>query len=303
MYLCTKIKDLPRSIAGNIIAFDIETTGLIAHKDKVLIVALSDGTSTYVVDCTKGIDVTRVFRWVKYLSQGKLLVGHNLTFDLKFALHHGVRFDGHALHDTMLAEQLCTAGLLVPQGFSLKALVQNYSNVTMDKTIRDDFIGNDTIDLEEHHFQYAADDVTLLFPIVHEQQKVIRHYELEAAFALEMRTLPVTVAMEYTGIALAYQKLIDLIPVFEHVVQRSHQALQDLFITHDAVRSIVIDKDGYTAVNLNSKPTKRKDGSINLGQTYAAFEKLGITPVDKRGNPTLSAKYVMQWDMKHARNT
>jgi DNA polymerase I-like protein with 3'-5' exonuclease and polymerase domains len=299
MNIYTKITELPLSISGDTLAFDIETSGLEPRKDKVLIIAVSNGTDDYIVDCTKGINVTRAFKWVAYVSKGKTLLGHNLTFDMKFAFHYGVTFDC-TLHDTMLTEQLLTAGLLVPQGFNLKAVASKYCNITLEKDTRNEFIDNPDITLEQRHFDYAIGDVHYLYPIYAAQLEKVHKFNLTRVYELEMQLLPVVVSMEYAGIALDATKLQSLVPIFDKLVNDAYMALQDLFISNGACDHILFDAQGYSAVNLNSKPTKaRGSDEYRLGQVYDAFARIGITPTDKRGNPTLSAKYIMQWDMKN----
>jgi DNA polymerase I len=301
MNIYTKITELPLSISGNTLAFDLETTGLEPRNDKVLIVAVSNGVDDYIVDCTKGIDVTRVFKWVAYVSKGKTVLGHNITFDMKFAFHYGVTF-ACKLHDTMLTEQLLTAGLLVPQGFNLKAVASKYCNVALEKETRNEFIDNPDIDLQQRHFDYAVGDVHYLYPIFAAQMEKVQKFGLTDVYNLEMELIPVVVSMEYAGIQLDAQQLRGLIPIFDKLVNDAYMALQDLFISNGACDHILFDKDGYSAVNLNSKPTKmRNSDEYRLGQVYDAFARMGITPTDKRGNPTLSAKYILQWDMKHTK--
>lgn len=303
MRIITDIKDLPLSLDGNEIAYDLETTGLDPKTDKILIVAVSDGIEDYAVDCTK-VSSLRALRWVKHISKGKCILGHNLAFDLKFAMHQNVFFDA-TYHDTMLCEQLLTAGLLVPMGFNLRAVADKYLNVGLEKETRNEFIGGFNITLERRHFEYAIKDVRYLFEIKRQQLQKVQRHGLEKVCALEMECIPSVALMEYSGVALDKESLESLVPIFDRIVTGAEKTLQDLFIANGCAESILFDGDKYTAINLNSKPgkhTNSKTGvtTYRLGQVYEAFQTLGITPTDKKGNPTLSAKHILRWDMKHA---
>lgn len=303
MRIITDIKDLPLSLDGNEIAYDLETTGLDPKTDKILIIAVSNGIEDYAVDCTK-VSSLRALRWVRHISKGKCIVGHNLAFDLKFAMHQSVFFDA-TYHDTMLCEQLLTAGLLVPLGFNLRAVAGRYLNLELEKETRNEFIGGFNLTLERRHFEYAVKDVRYLFEIKRQQLAKVKRHGLEKVCALEMECIPSVALMEYSGVALDKESLESLVPIFDRIVTGAEKTLQDLFISNGCAESILFDGDKYTAVNLNSKPGKRTDSktgvtTYRLGQVYEAFQTLGIEPVDKKGNPTLSAKHILRWDMKHA---
>jgi len=276
-------KDLKRValLTGNLIAYDIETSGLNPRSNKTLIIALSDGETDLAIDCTR-ISPAIAYRAVEQASRGKLLLGHNIVFDWKFAFRHGVALG--AMHDSMICERLLTAGLLVPQGFSLKAVVEKYCGVVLSKDVRNEFIDNPDITLEDRHFAYALDDVRYLFAIYEKQMEAVRKHKLDAVYQLEMDLLPCTALMEYTGIGIDRAQLESLIPIFTNLVEKSNKALQDLFIAHGAVKHILVTKDGYSGINTNSRP-----------QVIAALQTLGVTI------PSLNAKEVLKWDITNTK--
>lgn len=289
---------------ADVLAYDIETTGLNPVSSIVLIVALATEKEQYAIDARR-IGTQTIYNELKGILETKRLLIHNAAFDTKFAFHYGVL--PRKVHCSLLTERLLSAGLLRPEGFSLKAVVNRYKGLPMEKETRSEFIDNPDIVLEDRHFAYALTDIVYLFDIYRAQLGLVAEQKLEATYNLEMSLIPVTSVMEYTGITLDKIALEKLVPIFDQLVQQSERALQDLFIQSGSVSHILVGKGGYTAVNLNSKPIKRTnkltgETTYNLGQVYQAFMALGVAPVDKKGNPTLLAKNILKWDMKNARD-
>lgn len=285
------------------IAYDIESSGLLAQRDVVLIIALASETYQCAID-VRQIGAQVAYKAIQRILETKLIIAHNASFDVRFAFAYNVLVK--RAHCTMLTEKLLSAGLLRPEGFSLKALVNRYKGVPMEKETRSEFIDNPDIKLEDRHFEYALTDTVYLFDIMRDQMRLIDEQGLRATYDLEMSIIPATSVLEYTGIALNEPALRGMIPTFDSLVRQSERALQDLFIQSGSVNHILVTRDGYTAVNLNSKPIKRTNkitGEVtyNLGQVYEAFGALGVTPTDKKGNPSLLAKNVLKWDMQNAR--
>ena len=299
--LRTAIKDLDKA---DVLGYDLETTGLNPHTGIVLIVALASEKDHYCIDA-RAIGQRVVFKELKQLLETKKLLIHNASFDTKWAFDNGVL--PRNFHCSLLTERILSAGLLRPEGFSLKAIVHRYKGLPMEKETRSEFIDNPSIILETRHYEYAITDLIYLFDIYKEQMRLINEQDLRATYDLEMALIPCVAVMEYTGIALDYTQLESLVPVFDKLVKQSERTLQDLFIQSGSVSHILVTKDGYKGVNVQSKPIKRTNkitGEVtyNVGQTYAALSALGIEPTDKKGHPSLLAKNILKWDMKNARD-
>lgn len=186
------------------VALDLETTGLDPRRDAVLLVGLS----------APGFQ-TNAFRptdedWANLRAflngpDAPLVIGHNLAFDLAFLWGHGVR--PWRLFDTMLAEQLLTAGLDLPA--DLASVVKRRRGVELDKAVRSNFIGADpaTYVPTAEDLAYLAADVVHLVPIALDQAQeltqagLLRGRDLSAA-RLEMDTLPAFTAMSLAGFRL-----------------------------------------------------------------------------------------------------
>lgn len=259
------------------IGYDLETTGLDPYTDKTLIVAIGNRHETFAID-VQGIGESIVYNSISPLLTGsRLVIIHNAVFDYKFTYHNKVKIAN--LHCTMVTENLLTAGKVVDARADLKSVAARYVNVSMDKSVRKEFTAVKDIQLQNYHFEYAANDVKYLFNIYDQQMKKIKLYKLEKVYELEMGLLPVTSLMEYTGIGVEADTLRSYIPFFENYIARADKALQDLFIANGACDQILITANGYRGINLQSRP-----------QVIEALNKVGVDL------NTLNAKEVLKWD-------
>ncbi len=274
-----ELEDLVTQLKSSaLIGYDLETTGLSPYSDKTLIIAIGNEQVTYAVDVQAIGERLAYEKIAPLLTGGALVIIHNAVFDYKFTYHNKVSIKN--IHCTMVTENLLTAGKVVDARADLKSVAARYVNVAMDKTIRKEFTSGGDIELQDYHFEYAANDVRYLFDIYKEQMRKISRFDLTRVYSLEMKLLPVTSLMEYTGIGIEADKLASYIPFFENYIERADKALQDLFIANGACSQILLTKDGYKGLNLQSRP-----------QVIAALNAVDVD-LD-----TLSAKDVLKWDI------
>jgi DNA polymerase I-like protein with 3'-5' exonuclease and polymerase domains len=112
---------------------------------------------------------------------------------------------------------------------------------------------------------------------------------LQRVYELEMGIIPPTAVMEYTGVPINKDMLEEMIEPFQRFAHSADQAFQDILIESGAADIITFDRDGYTAVNIQS-----------TDQVKAALNKIGIDVKDKSGKPTLDSKMIQRWDMLHS---
>ncbi|MBI3977164.1 MAG: bifunctional 3'-5' exonuclease/DNA polymerase [Chloroflexi bacterium] len=188
---------LPDLLAAPMLGLDTETTGLDWQTDRLRLVQFATPERTYVIDCFR-VDPKAL---APIFDGGRVLVGHNLKFDLHFIAGAGLPVPtGERLFDTMIAAQLLGAG--TDDGrlsrCGLKAVAKRYLDADVDKTEQKaDWSGP----LSDEQIRYAALDAAILLPL---------HDKLTAALAedgaklgrvmrLEMRALPATIWLEQTG--------------------------------------------------------------------------------------------------------
>ena len=86
---------------GDKIALDLETTGLTSRHNEIFSIQIGTGKNNYLIDLQEG---NYVFDEVRPYLEGMILVGHNITFDLKFLYMKG--FYPDKVYDTMIASKL-----------------------------------------------------------------------------------------------------------------------------------------------------------------------------------------------------
>jgi len=148
-------------------------------------------------------------------DQSILFLTQNGMFDFKFTLaKYGVHFINHyydknkkacvpCLYDTMLAEQILTAGLF-GVSVGLEELAEKYApHRLISKAIRKEFIDMTGV-LEERHLYYGARDVLLLFAIREGQMKEIKtHKGMASRLNIEFCAIAGTADAELTGFDLS----------------------------------------------------------------------------------------------------
>jgi DNA polymerase I len=184
---------------SDIIGIDTETTGLDPYTNRVLLIQLNVNNKIFLIDVRK-----LEKRLTQYIIQllkdsNKLVVGHNLEFDLKMIFN----LTGELLtnvYDTMIAEMLMFSGLNYKFP-SYKELVDKYCFIEIVKETRESFI-DFTGELTNDQLNYSALDVKFLFDIRNKQIKELEKQNQIKILDLENGLVPVFSKMEYDGIWL-----------------------------------------------------------------------------------------------------
>lgn len=181
------------------IGLDTETTGLDPYRSALRLLQLSSPTANYVIDLFE-LPALQNQRLRELLTAPRpIKVGHNIRFDLKFLWHHaGIRLQG--LFDTMLADQLITAGL-AGISHSLAAVAQRHLSIELDKLEqRSDW--SSLTGLTESQLEYAARDVAVLLPLREQLISKIKELRLVEVTKLEFDCVAPIGAMELAGMHL-----------------------------------------------------------------------------------------------------
>jgi DNA polymerase I len=194
-----------------LIAIDTETTGLDPHSDKILLIQMSDGNYTVVIDMkirnSLSLKRTESNAWklmVAVLTGTSVKVGHNIGFDFKM-LRSAFGCNMSNMFCTMLAERILTSGKdLINKYPSLKSIVPKYTDVTekdMKKEIREDFyMGYVLKEFTRDQLEYSARDVLVLLPIYYAQMQQLRLDNMMQVAALEFNIIEAISLMEYYGV-------------------------------------------------------------------------------------------------------
>ncbi len=245
-----KQKDLIKAIqwlqfAPKYIGFDIETTGLDCHGNKLIMFQLGDENRQFVID-TRVVNVQGLLPYM--FNKENIIVGHNLKFEYKWIkAKYGICLEG--MNDTMLQEQLLYNGSNF--WYNLKAVSKRYLNYEADKTIRMRFleIGDDPFSKDE--IIYGAYDVILPCLINKMQLEKIKEQEKHKLVNMETEFTRALGDIEHKGLYFDPVKWEELYNdnmikfkaaekplhdfIIDNNVRQFIQTQQDLFITDPIV--------------------------------------------------------------------
>jgi DNA polymerase-1 len=180
---------------SEIVGVDTETTGLEPRTDRLRLLSLRVDKDVYLVDL---FAITpQALGPVLALLHDRVVVGHNLAFDLSFMARIG--FTPGVVCDTMLKSQLLH-GTWQEKGFhSLGQLARRELGRTLDKQLqRSDWSG----ELTPEQLAYAAADVAVLAPLYELLRKKITDAGMENVVEIENRALPAMAWLSQAGLQL-----------------------------------------------------------------------------------------------------
>jgi DNA polymerase-1 len=185
--------------------FDTETTGLTRRNKLVAIQLKQDGRQSKVIDARDKLDIPALLRPI---FERRLIVGHNLKFDLGFMRRHGVK--ASVVFDTQIAQQLILGiGLSESNGRAgLEQTAAMYGEA-VSKDERGWFYTPAPLDERPEEWEapfpadqisYMEQDVDVLPAIMAGQLAKLKSMGLVEVFKIEMRCLLALVEMEHAGI-------------------------------------------------------------------------------------------------------
>jgi DNA polymerase I len=182
----------------DLVALDLETTGLDPRKDSIRLLSLATKDATYIVDC-QSVDPAELF---PILNEANV-VAHNALFDLGFLSTLG--FEASKVADTMILSQLLHAGAKVEPlkrgqtSHSLDSVVKRELGLELDKTHQSGDWGGT---LTPEMIEYAAKDVEVLLPLYEVLKAKIEEAGLTYVAEIEHRALPAVVWMSSAGVPI-----------------------------------------------------------------------------------------------------
>jgi DNA polymerase-1 len=177
------------------VGIDLETTGLDPHQDRIRLLTLAvptvDGTHyAYLIDCF-AVSPTGLFPALAEMP----LVGHNLSFDLRFLAALG--FEPGEVACTMILSQLLH-GTRQPKGFhKLEQVAARELSRQMNKSAQTSDWSCPALTAEQ--LDYAAQDALILLPLHAELMRKVARAGMGQAADIEMRCLPAVVWLSRSG--------------------------------------------------------------------------------------------------------
>ena len=203
------------------LGIDLETTGLDPERDRIALLQLSDGETTYVLDALS-LDLDETVK----LLVGKRLVAHNAGFEERFLkAAYGVDLK---IDDTLLMAQVLEQGdhpSMHTESYALEAVCERYLSVTIDKSEQtSDWSARP---LTEDQLAYAAEDARVL-PDLHEcLQQAIVERGLDEILDIERRADPAFRWMEETGVYVDAETLKTYIADLEEQAENLRARLKE----------------------------------------------------------------------------
>lgn len=241
-------------VAQPFLYLDLETTGFDFLNDDILTVQLAcNEHDQYVFIISDKLQLHDV---LPIIDSARMLVGHNIKFDLKFLRRY--HYSARKVFDTMIVEQILVNGTNLRA--NLGTVAQRYCQVNLDKAVQSSF--SRSLELTERQLLYALDDVVYLPHIMKAQIESLQEHQLMPIAELECKAVLAFTEIEFNGLkvdvprwkqqvaelqeqALGVERsmnmMVDTDPVFESVRATTFQT--DLFMADDQVSGTRIKWD------------------------------------------------------------
>lgn len=257
------VRILPDLSETQTLSVDTEGTSLDPYSSKLLLVQIATDTRSYVIDAQK-VDLSPLKAVLE--SERPLKILQNAKYDYA-VLKVGTGISLGSIYDTMIAERLITNG--ISREISLRALVEKYIGVRIDKTIRDEFSDPKNAALRgkfsEQQLEYAARDVHFLLDIFKKQYRALIQEGLVETAKLEFKTVPVVAEMELKGFLIDQKKWRIYLAELEEKRNQINKEIQLELRSLSSFTQVDLFGNEIDAINLDSPL-----------QLLEAFKKMGV---------------------------
>jgi DNA polymerase-1 len=272
------------------IAFDKETTGLKALKDKVFSIQIGTGKDNYLIDLqeydTPLIKGKQLYyeEVVPYIKD-KELVGHNISFDIGFAYMKGVF--PNKVRDTMIASKILHNGemelneayKLVPMRHGFGQVMERELGLYYDKSEQKN-IHKVRLSTAKA-IQYCFNDVDRLLELEADLYSKLEKYGATETYKLNCDYLKAMVYMELCGLPISTQKWAAKSEVDKKTsLQLQANIVEYIYDRYPQFRDEQLNLFGFI---------KRIHPLLSSpDQMIPVFEAMGINIVDDDGKKSIS---------------
>lgn len=210
-YICNEI--LGR---GDLVAWDLETSGLNPYIDEILLVSFTTNGSLSYVFSPQEIDISP---FLKVLSKNPSAL-HNAKFDCKFIkLKYGVSCNIE--WDTMIVHALSLAGIdREVGGNKLDAMSKRYLGISMDKSIRKVFSSEDW--KTDEAIAYSALDSLATYRLIEPTKYLLNTAGLNKLWEeVEKKLIPIIIDMEISGINIDLDEALSLRDKYQELMDKA----------------------------------------------------------------------------------
>ena len=222
-----EMTDLIEFIEENeVFGIDTETTGLSFVDHKVIMLQIGNETDQYVID-TRTVRIDNL-KSILFENPNKLKLFHNAQFDIPHC-KSTFGFETYNVYDTMVTEMVLYNGKM-KSGYSLAALCKRYLEVTLDKSVRNRFIGLQGEPYRYTDIIYGARDVEYLIRIREKQRKKYERKEFEKTIELENQAVEAFSEINYNGMYLNKSKWLKLANNASHELLEQQHKLDNIVL-------------------------------------------------------------------------
>lgn len=259
------------------IAVDSETTGLEARHCNMFCFQIGTGKDNYIVDFyTSGENSYKFDDVVPYIDD-KILVGHNLTFDLGFMYKYN--FWPKRVFDTMLASKILYNGdPRIRHDFG--AVMKKELNVIYDKTDQKNI---HLVKLSQPStIEYSFNDVDKLLELEENMFVKLENGGFTPTYLLHCRYIKALAYMEQCGMPLSAEKWRDKMDQDEKDTAFWKKTIEDYIYDN-------IPKFADNQLDMFEENQKKITISVNSPlQMLKVFNYFGIPTKDKDGKDSIN---------------
>ena len=194
-FVCCSIEDVYNYCKNvEVLGVDTETEGFDFTCKKMIMFQIGDEHQQFVID-TRFVSIEPLRPILE--SKDIIKIFHNAKFDYKF-IKKWANIECENVYDTFLTERVLNCGKDIRYG--LAHLCDRYLDVTLNKEVRNQFIGLTGEPYRDDQIVYGAKDVEYLCKIRNLQLPIIDNQKLNEVVALENEAVLAFSDIEYNGL-------------------------------------------------------------------------------------------------------
>lgn len=246
----------------DILAFDLETTGLDVHSCRILGVALclQPGEAHYVPLPEDRDEAMKILNRLRSYFEDPDIpkLGHNLKFDINVLRQYGIKVIGKII-DTMVMDYVLHPNRKKHGLKEISKIHLNYEQIKFDD-VAQGIKKNKTLEGVDPKIvkDYACEDIDLTYQLYNYLLPKIQDQNLQEVMDLDCKLVPVIADMEYHGVLIDQIKLAAYESTIE---QKMVEHLRDI--------------EKYTEGNVNIKSKAQLSRFL--------FGRLDLTPIGPKG--------------------
>ena len=271
-----------------ILGVDTETEGFSFITKKMIMFQVGDMDRQYVID-TRFQSIEPMRHVLE--SEDIVKVFHNAKFDYKFIRAVGICTEN--VWDTFLVEKILHCGKDNVR-FSLAHVVKRYLNKTLNKDVRNQFVGLTGQPFTDSQVLYGAKDVIYLLSIVEHQQESLDKYALNDTAQLENDAVLAFSDIEFEGIHINQEEWLAISSEVEIDMKEVERGMDDTIMDDKRFETFV---SNYVQGDLFTDFEDLRKIDVNWAspkQVLSVFQTL-IPELEK-----VDAKFLYKHRKKHA---